>query len=113
MTRPLLLASAALVLMAAWLGAPALLLPPFSAHMTMHMGVVAVAAPLVAFGLAGTRRDPAIRWPRLFSVVPASLAELVLVWGWHTPALHLAARQSAQNRCQPRPDHARTFSVQS
>jgi putative membrane protein len=62
--------------------------------MTMHMAVVAIAAPLVAFGLAGTRRDPAIRWPRLFAVLPASLAELILVWGWHTPALHLAARQS-------------------
>jgi putative membrane protein len=95
MTRAVPIASAALVLMAAWLGGRALLLPPFSAHMTLHMAVVAVAAPLVAFGLAGTRHDPAIRWPRLFSVLPASLAELVLVWGWHTPALHLAARQSA------------------
>jgi putative membrane protein len=27
--------------------------------------------------------------------VPASIAELLLVWGWHTPALHHAARHSA------------------
>lgn len=92
---------AALVLLAlftlasAWLGAFDALLPgPFSAHMTMHMAVVAVAAPLFAFGVAGTRFDPARRLPRFFGVVPASIAELVLVWAWHTPALHHAARHS-------------------
>jgi putative membrane protein len=84
------------VLAAAWLGAFRVLLPgPFSAHMAMHMAVVAVAAPLLALGVAGTRRDPAAIAPRLFSAVPASIAELILVWGWHTPALHHAARHSS------------------
>jgi putative membrane protein len=84
-----------LALAAVWLGAPGLLLPPFSAHMTQHMVVVAVAAPLLALGVAGTPLDPSLHWPRLFAVVPASIAELILVWGWHTPALHHMARHSS------------------
>jgi putative membrane protein len=66
----------------------------FSAHMTRHMAVVAVAAPLLAFGTAGGRFDPARRWPAAFPPVPASLAELVVVWAWHAPALHHMARHS-------------------
>jgi putative membrane protein len=92
--RPALAWLGLLVLAAAWVGVPGLLLPPFSAHMTMHMAVVAVAAPLIAFGVAGGAFDPALRWPRLVAVVPASIVELLLVWGWHTPALHHAARSS-------------------
>jgi putative membrane protein len=61
--------------------------------MTMHMAVVAVAAPLFALGLAGTRLDPALRAPRLFAAIPASIAELCAVWAWHAPRLHEAARQ--------------------
>lgn len=71
---------------------PQMDLPPFSAHMTMHMVVVAVAAPLIAFGVAGGRLDPVRRWPWAFAAIPASLVELVGVWAWHTPALHHAAR---------------------
>ena len=51
----------------------------FSAHMIAHMSVVAVAAPLLAFGVAGGRWDPVCRAPRLFSAMLASLVELVLV----------------------------------
>jgi putative membrane protein len=81
------------VLAAAWLGPlPALSRDSFSAHMTMHMLVVAVAAPLFALGLAGSRSDPVRRRPRLFAPVPASIVELVVVWAWHAPALHHAAR---------------------
>lgn len=94
--RPVLLVLGLLTLAAAWLGAFGWLLPgPFSAHMTMHMAVVAVAAPLLAFGVAGSRYDPVRSLPRLFAVVPASIAELILVWAWHTPALHHAARSSS------------------
>ncbi len=65
----------------------------FAAHMTMHMIVVAVAAPLIAIGLANSAMDP-VRWsPAFFSPIPASLVELIVVWGWHAPALHHAARQ--------------------
>ncbi|HEX6623277.1 MAG TPA: cytochrome c oxidase subunit II [Pyrinomonadaceae bacterium] len=45
----------------------------FFAHMTMHMGVVALAAPLVALGVAGARFDPVRRAPALFAPVSASI----------------------------------------
>lgn len=90
---PLGLGAAALAL--AWLGPLPRLAPgAFSAHMTMHMAAVAVAAPLIAVGLAGGALDPARRWPLLFAPLPASVVELVAVWGWHAPALHHLARHS-------------------
>jgi putative membrane protein len=93
------LAAGVAVLLAAWLGPlPELARRAFSAHMAMHVSVVAVAAPLLAVGLARAfdgRLDPARRLPRLFSPVPASALELVVVWGWHAPALHHAARSGA------------------
>lgn len=96
MTRRTLLAIGALTLAAVWLGPlPALAPRYFSAHMTMHMGVVAVAAPLLALGVAGTRFDPVRSAPRVFAPIPASAAELVVVWAWHAPALHHLARHSA------------------
>ena len=82
-------------LAAVWLGPlPELAQRSFAAHMTMHMGVVAVAAPLLALGVAGGRLDPVLRAPALFSPIPASLLELVVVWVWHAPALHHAARHA-------------------
>jgi putative membrane protein len=57
-----------------------------------HMVLVAIAAPLIAAGLAGRRFDPVVRHPGRFAAIPASLVELVVVWGWHAPALHDAAR---------------------
>jgi putative membrane protein len=60
--------------------------------MTMHMGVVAVAAPLIALGIGGGQLDPVRRTPQLFTPIPASVVELVVVWTWHAPALHHAAR---------------------
>lgn len=66
----------------------------FSAHMTMHMVVVAVAAPLLAFGVAGGRFDPVSKAPKLFAPIPASIVELIAVWAWHAPMLHHAARHS-------------------
>jgi putative membrane protein len=85
-----------LTLAAVWMGPlPALVPGSFSTHMTMHMGVVAVAAPLLVLGIAGGRLDPVRRAPALFSPIPASVVELVVVWAWHTPVLHHAARHSA------------------
>jgi putative membrane protein len=82
-----------LTLAAVWLGPlPQLARQAFWAHMTMHMGVVAVAAPLLTLGIAGRRGDPVRQAPRLFAPIPASVVELVVVWAWHTPALHHAAR---------------------
>ena len=54
--------------------------------MLAHMGVVALAAPLIALGL------PALRPP--LGPVPASLVELLVVWGWHAPALRALAEGS-------------------
>lgn len=94
--RHALLALGALVLLAAWLGPlPALSQRSFAAHMAMHVSVIAIAAPLLAAGVAGGRIDPVRRAPMLFAALPASVAELVIVWAWHAPALHHAARHDA------------------
>jgi putative membrane protein len=91
--RHALLVGGCLTLAAVWLGPlPQLARRAFFAHMTMHMGVVAVAAPLLALGIAGGRFDPVRKTPALFAPIPASILELVVVWAWHTPALHHEAR---------------------
>jgi putative membrane protein len=83
-------------LAAVWLGPlPELAGRAFFAHMLMHMGVVAVAAPLLALGVAGGALDPVPRAPRLFAPIQASVLELVIVWAWHAPALHHAARHDS------------------
>jgi putative membrane protein len=92
-------AAAAVVALAAlacvWLTPlPAALPGPFSGHMATHMTVVALAAPLLALAMAGGALDPLRRLPAPLLAVPASLVELVVVWGWHAPALHHLARQS-------------------
>jgi len=93
--RRTLFALGTLTLAVVWLGPlPELASGRFSAHMTMHMGVVAVAAPLLALALAGGPFDPARRRPALFSAIPASILELVVVWSWHAPVLHHTARTS-------------------
>jgi putative membrane protein len=84
-----------LVLAVLWLGPlPELAVRSFAAHMTMHMGVVAVAAPLLALGLAGGTYDPVRKASAIFAPIPLSLLELVVVWAWHAPALHHTARHS-------------------
>lgn len=65
---------------------------PFSAHMVAHVTVVALAAPLLAIALGGSRLDPTRRWPLLAAPVAAMLAELVVMWGWHLPLLHHLAQ---------------------
>ncbi|MGY0799076.1 cytochrome c oxidase assembly protein [Lysobacter sp. A286] len=103
-----LFACGLVVLGATWIGPlPELSRHSFAAHMTMHMSVVAVAAPLLASGLAGGRLDPVRRLPSkvpttmglswlaaVLSPVVASAIEFIVVWGWHAPALHHAARHS-------------------
>ena len=61
--------------------------------------LVAVAAPLLALGIRGTRADPVCRHPNFFSPVVASMAELVVVWAWHVPVLHRAARHGIAAAC--------------
>lgn len=90
-----ILVAGVIVLAAAWFGPlPAFSRQSFAAHMVMHVSVIAVAAPLLVIGIAGTRFDPVRRVPRLFSPIPASVLEFAIVWIWHAPVLHHAARQS-------------------
>jgi putative membrane protein len=63
----------------AWLGG-------FPAHMLAHMTLVAVAAP--ALVLAFPAFFDRLRVPALAGAV----VEFLIVWGWHLPALHGAAR---------------------
>ena len=82
---------AGLVILAGlWLGPlPAMSRTAFSAHMLLHLGVVALVAPLLATGLvrAGLRSEAPLRgWMAL-----AFGMEMLVVWGWHAPALHEAA----------------------
>ncbi|WP_044303131.1 cytochrome c oxidase assembly protein [Rhodopirellula sallentina] len=85
-----------MVLLLAWLGPlPSLAQSSFAAHMTLHMAVVAVAAPLISIAMAGLRYDPVKRVPVLFSPIPASVGELLIVWAWHSPSLHHFARHTA------------------
>jgi putative membrane protein len=94
MRTPLLVAGS-LVLSIAWLGLPLISGDSgFVGHMGVHMGVVALAAPLLAIGCAGSRWDPTPHAPALFAPMLATLLEFMVVWGWHAPALHLAARTS-------------------
>ena len=93
--RAALFIAGLVVLAAVWLGPfPAMAPHAFFAHMTMHMGVVAVAAPLLALGLSGGRWDLTHRLPAVFSPIPTSMVELLVVWGWHAPVLHQLARTS-------------------
>jgi putative membrane protein len=64
----------------------------FSAHMLAHMGVVAIAAPLMAIGIPLRPKPDANRAFTL--ALPASLVELVIVWSWHAPALRTLAQSS-------------------
>jgi putative membrane protein len=83
------------VLCIAWLGPwRELAETAFMPHMAMHVSVVAVAAPLMAAGLVGSRLYAIRMPPFLLAPVPASLVEFVVVWGWHFPALHHLARES-------------------
>lgn len=87
--KPLPILAGLAVLAAAWAGPlPGMVPHSFTAHMVLHMAVVGAGVPLVAIGLAPLF---ATRSPVALAVV-ASVADLVVVWGWHAPALHHASR---------------------
>ncbi|MET0238729.1 MAG: cytochrome c oxidase assembly protein [Sphingobium sp.] len=60
-------------------------------HMAGHMIAVALAAPLIGWGISGTGADPARRWPHIVTPLGMMLVELAVVWGWHLPVLRRAA----------------------
>lgn len=97
MNRRLLTTVGLGVLACAWLGPlPRLAGTTFAAHMAMHVSVVALAAPLIALGVAGSDLDPVRRWPRWFAPLPASVIELIVIWAWHAPALHHLSRHDGR-----------------
>ncbi len=59
---------------------------PFPAHMVRHMGLVAVAAPLLVVGFPGIAALVAV------PALAATIVEFAVVWGWHLPGLHVFAR---------------------
>ena len=68
----------------------------FSAHMTGHLLLVAVAAPLLAIAASGSAYTRTERLPGwLLLPLPLSLLELIVFWGWHAPVPHEAARASS------------------
>jgi putative membrane protein len=93
MTRSAWSTLGALTLGCVWFGPlPSMARHSFASHMMAHIAVVAVVAPSIVMAIAGTRFDPVRRIPRALAPIPISLAELVVVWAWHVPALHRAAR---------------------
>jgi putative membrane protein len=91
--RRLAIASGSTLLTVIWLGPIfSAWRASFAAGMVAHMGVVAVAAPLIAIGLP-ERWRPGTTMPVALPVL-ASLFELVAVWGWHAPALRAATKAS-------------------
>lgn len=96
--RAWIAAAGVAVLAGAWLGPlPELARHSFTAHMAMHMSVVAIACPLLVLGVAGGRLDPLrgriAGWRSLwFSPYVASVLEFAVVWAWHAPGLHHLAR---------------------
>lgn len=93
--RSALLASAGLVPLVgaiiAWfvIGGPE---AGFAGHMAVHVINIAIAAPLLAASFA----HPFARWwrthPWLSAPLLASFVEFAVLWSWHTPQLHLLAR---------------------
>lgn len=65
----------------------------FTLHMIVHMAIVAIAAPMIAFGVGGTVADVSARLTWI-TPLTASLIELVTVIFWHLPQVRLVADQS-------------------
>ena len=84
-----------LILVLAWSGPlPRFVDESFTAHMLLHMAVVGIGVPILAAGLA-----PQLAGSRLFAAQIAlplvvSFLDLIVVWLWHTPVLHMAARSN-------------------
>lgn len=89
------IAAGLLVLAALWLG-PLVRQShtAFSAHMLLHLGVMLVAAPLLAWAIAARLPSPAAMGEAAQWYLLAAAFETLAVWGWHIPALHDAASRA-------------------
>ncbi|WP_134682060.1 cytochrome c oxidase assembly protein [Paracoccus ravus] len=86
MRRALALTLGAATLAGLWLPDWPALLGAFPGHMIRHMGLVAIAAPLLVCGLPWlTRIAPPI--------LPATGFEAAIIWAAHLPLFHAATRQ--------------------
>lgn len=82
------------VLALAWAGPlPGLVPTSFAAHMALHMLVVGIGVPILAAGLALHLRRHRVRVPLIYPII-ASMIDFLVIWVWHAPALHAAARLS-------------------
>ena len=86
MTRAVALVVALFALALAWLVPLEQRFAPFAAHMIRHMALVAVAAPALVIALPDLARRAAV------PVLAGAFVEFAVVWGWHLPGLHAAAR---------------------
>lgn len=83
------------VLCAAWLGPlPSLARTAFSPGMITHLSVVALAGPLIGYGLATSRYSSEKGAGTPFILLFAMFCDMVIVVGWHLPSLHDAAARS-------------------
>lgn len=64
-----------------------------SAQMSVHILLMNAVAPLLALALAGMASRSGSRWRRL--LLPATIAQLAVLWIWHAPPMLDAAMQSA------------------
>ncbi|KPQ05458.1 MAG: caa3-type cytochrome c oxidase biogeneisis protein CtaG [Rhodobacteraceae bacterium HLUCCA12] len=87
--RPVFLIPALACLALLWLAPLDDWWPAFPVHMLRHMGLVAVAAPLLVLGLP--------RLAGIFAISPliAAAVEFVVVWAWHLPVAHALGRTLA------------------
>lgn len=68
----------------------------FSAHMILHLGIVALAAPLIVIGLRRIGIGLHGIRPGIVSAIAAAAFDLFVIWGWHTPVLHEAAARHGE-----------------
>lgn len=82
-----------LVLILAWFTPfPYITQGSFSSHMSIHMAVVAVAAPLLSLGILTSGKIILSKYAVILSPISSTLFEFIVVWGWHLPGPHHFAR---------------------
>lgn len=90
MSAKVLIGAGVAILLFAWAGPlPSLIHDSLAAHMWLHMTVVGIGVPVLAIGAVQLRGD--LPLPTALTIA-ASLVDLVVIWIWHAPALHHAAR---------------------
>lgn len=81
------------VLALAWAGPlPGMVTGSFAAHMTLHMTVVGIGIPLLAAGIGRWVARSGWMQSQMALPIAVSVIDLIVVWGWHAPALHHASR---------------------